>query len=353
MRSKAFEVRVDVILEVGGKRVADCRVAKLLLLVGRYGSILAASRVLGIPYSRAWEALVRAERALGEKLVEVRRGGRGGGGARLTEAGRELLEEYLEVYRRVTGRELEVRSTGFTVPDLVYMGSHDPCVEILAGLLRGRGVGSVELSWIGSGIGLAALAVGEADVAGLHLLDPASGEYNKPYIGRYWLEGEVALVRGYYREVGFITREPLSYEEVVEGLVSGGLRLVNRQRGSGTRILLEHVLAGELGRRGLKPSAMRGVPGFENVVSTHTEVARAVASGEADVGMGIRWAAVQYGLYFTRVRWEAFDFAIPRQRLGRGAVKAFLEALKSRDFREQVGRLPGYEVPSDIGEEVL
>ncbi len=353
MVEKNFSVKVDVIFELDGRRVLDLKTAKLLLLIDRYGSILAASKSLGIPYSRAWEALVRAERLLGERLVEVRRGGKGGGGAKLTNLGRKLLEDYVEAYRRVTGRDLEVQGVEFVVPDLTYMGSHDPGVEILAGILRKGGVKYVELSWVGSGVGLAALALGEADVVGTHLLDPETGEYNRPYIRRYWLEMKVSLIRGYCREVGFMTREPMTYEEVIESLLRGELKVINRQRGSGTRVLFEYVLSKEAKARGRDPEeVMRSIPGFDSEVRTHTEVASAVAGGEADVGLGIKWAATQYGLHFISVKLENFDFVVLKDRHGKEAVNAFIEALKTKEFKQQLSKLQGYVVPEDIGEEI-
>ncbi len=347
-------VRVDVVLEIDGRPVIDSRTAAILALVEKHGSLLAAARILGIPYSRTWEAIVRAERAIGFRLIEAKRGGRGGGGARLTQDGKKVLEEYMRVYRRVTGREFVVEKPLGGLPDLVYMGSHDPGVEILGGIIRKMGVEHIELSWTGSGLGLAALALGEADLAGIHLLDPETGEYNNPYIKRHWLEGKVALVRGYDREIGFMTRSPMTLEEVLDGLVRGELKLVNRQRGAGTRVLLDTILEKHARKLGIDPETLpRRIRGYEREVETHLDVARMVASGEADVGLGIRWAASHYGLYFTRVTWENFDFVIPLHRMEREPVKKALEALVSKEFRKQLGRLEGYRVPSDIGTRIM
>jgi len=354
MHCENYKVRIDIAIEVDGKKIIDSKIAKLLLLIDRYGSILAASRVLEMPYSRAWEALMKAERALKKPLVETKRGGRGGGGARLTSVGRRLLKEYTKVYRKIVGKDLEVQDISFIIPSLVYMGSHDPNIEVLAGLLREKGITSMELSWLGSGIGLAALALGEADVVGIHLLDPESGEYNKPYIKRYWLENDVILIRGYCREIGFITRNPTTYDEVIRDLIENKSKLVNRQKGSGTRVLLEHVLDVELRKMGLDSEKLVGtILGPAKEVRTHTEVAKAIVSREADVGMGIKWAAVQYGLHFIHVKWENFDFAIPKHKYGKEEVEKFLEVLRSGEFREKLSKLPGYRIPRNLGERIL
>ncbi len=346
-----FKARVEVQLEVDGKTIIDSRVAKLLYLIEKYGSLLAASKLLGIPYSRAWESIVKVERDLGRRVIEARRGGRGGGGAVLTEYGKLILEEYIRAYRRILGRNFNVYAGEYEIPSILYVGSHDPGVEILARLLRDSGVESIELSWVGSGLGLSAIALGEADVAGVHLYDPSNDTYNVSFIKKYWLEGKVCLVKGYYREIGFITTRKMSIDEIIDGLFDGRLRIINRQKGSGTRALLEYILEKEAIKRGLNyKSIVRRIKGFDIEAETHTEVARRIASGEADVGFGIKWAASQYNLEFNLVKLEEFDFVVPKTRFGKKEVKLFLEKLGSREFAEKLNNLPGYRIPGCIGE---
>ncbi len=337
-----------LILEVDGSKVVGEDLARLLLLIDRGGSILSASRILKIAYSRAWEAIARAERLLGVRLVEPRRGGRSGGGARLTAAGRKLLELYLEEYRRLLGRRLAVEEARIEAPELVYAGSNDLLLEHVFGLMRARGVGSIEVAWIGSAGGLSLLMLGEADLAGIHLYDPETGEYNAPYISRYWLENRVVLVRGYERELGFASRK--AFEDPVEAIVSGRAKLINRNLGSGTRVRLDCLLkerSAELG----KPFSelIRSIRGYGEEVKTHLDVVRAIASGRADIGLTIRWMAEKYGLNFKPIGWEKFDFAIPVESLKRKPVKAFLKALASEELRGLVKGLSGYRIGNDSG----
>jgi len=99
----------------------------------------------------------------------------------------------------------------------------------------------VSVSWTGSSIGLAALALGEADISGIHILDQETGSYNIPILDRHWRGQGLVLVRGYLREIGFVTRVELSYEDIVDGILRGDLIVVNRQPGAGARILFETI----------------------------------------------------------------------------------------------------------------
>jgi len=352
--SRSYSVRVRMELLVDGA-VIDEDTARLLMLIERYGSILRAARSLGMAYSRAWERISKIERSLGAKIVEAKRGGRGGGGARLTPLGREIVERFLEEYRRLFGHGLE---EGATVPRLfehrpVYAGSHDIAIEKLLGRMRSAGF-EVEIHWIGSVRGLASIMLDEAWIAGVHILDEGSGQYNEPIISRLGVSTRIALFRGYERLQGFAARRPMTLSEIGEGLLRGELRLVNRCWGSGTRILLDHFLKRECSRLGLDPREIpKRVRGYGDEVSTHIEVAQRIASGEADVGLTIEWAARAYGLHFVPLRWERFDIAIHVERLGTDFVKRFLEELKSREFAEELKRLPGYRVPPSMGERVI
>ncbi len=347
---KDIQTQIRVELVRGLDVVVDEDLARLLLLIDRLGSILRASRALGIPYSRAWERIARAERVLGEKLVVVRRGGRGGGGASLTDLGRELVARYLMEYKRVTGRNLELPKLGETeISIAVYAGSHDLALERLVGILRERGT-LLEVHWLGSARGIAALMLGEADVVGMHILDPQSGEYNLTYLKSVGLRGRVALVRGYERLQGFVTRRPMELDEIVRGLLRGELTLVNRCFGSGTRILLDYVLETWAKRMGIDPASIpRRVRGYDREAMTHIEVAESVAKGEADVGITIAAAARLHGLSFTPITWERFDFAIPVEKLSTPTIVKFIDALKSDYFLRVLESLEGYRSLPETG----
>ena len=227
------------------------------------------------------------------------------------------------------------------------MGSHDLLLERLLRDLELDGY-RVEEHWIGSYGGLLSLMMGDADVAGIHLLDPATMEYNAPVVREMFPAGEVALVRGYEREVGWVFRKETDFHE--EGLLRGEFALANRNRGSGTRILIDRLLSKLAAESGVRPvDIRRSVRGYGREYSTHTATCRAVAEGRADVTVSIRPVAALYGLEFRTIGWERYDFV-----LREGAPKKPIEALL-RLIRGLPGKIsiPGYRIPEDAGQRVL
>ena len=191
----------------------------------------------------------------------------------------------------------------------------------------------VKTLWVGSQGGLAAAARGECDVAGVHLLDPATDTYNTPF-----LPAGVRLVRGYDRMQGVVFRpgDPRfegrpAPEALAEAARDPACLMVNRNRGSGTRVLLDALLAG------------RRPAGSAVEVRSHNAVAAAVAQGRADWGVAIAPVARAYGLGFTPLRAERYDFAIPADRWDRPAVVAFRAVLAEADTRRALADL-GFDV---------
>lgn len=216
-------------------------------------------------------------------------------------------------------------------------------------MMRRRGVEFIEIAWIGSSGGLSSLMLGEADFAGIHLYDEETGQYNVSFISRYWLEGKVALVRGYERELGFAYKSEI--RDPLKALVKGEAKLVNRNLGSGTRVYLDYLLRREADALGISfRDLVKRIKGYENEVSTHLDVAKAIALGRADVGLTLRWVAARHGLKFKPVRWESFDFAASLEKLGKKPLKAFLESLRSEELRETAEKIQGYRLPPDLGE---
>ena len=215
---------------------------------------------------------------------------------------------------------------------IVAIGSHDPVLDLAASLLRARDPAQTLVSGpVGSLGGLVALRDGLCHLAGCHLLDSGTGEYTLPWIERVLPGVEVEVIRLVHRDQGLIVAagNPLG----VRGLRDlPGLRYVNRQRGAGTRVLLDH----ELERAGIDPAA---VAGYEREVPTHLAVAAAVAAGRADAGLGVMAAARAFGLGFVHVAREPFDLVL---KPGEPAAAPLLTLIEGQDFRAQVEAMGGY-----------
>lgn len=219
---------------------------------------------------------------------------------------------------------------------LRFAGSHEPALDFLWALAGRTAPGlRVESEVVGSLWGLTALERGEADLAGSHLFDPESSEYTVPWVRSILPGRRVTVLRVASREQGIIHREDQPVRSV-EQLADGSLRLINRQRGSGTRVLLDH----ELRRLGTSTSAVRG---YEHEVTTHSAVAAAVASGAADAGLGVLSAARAFGLAFTPVASERYDLVALSETVHSGRLGPILTALQSDEFRVLLDSLGGYD----------
>lgn len=342
---------MELKLVLDGNVVLDELSAKLLFLINRYGSILSASRALGLSYSSAWDMLTRIENILGKRIVEKHRGAKGG--ARLTSVGLNLLERYISAYKKYFHKEFSVEiplKPEASQKIYVYAGSHDIVISYLASLLRYKGY-IVEVHWIGSLKGLSSIILGESDFSGTHLLDPNTGEYNVSFIKKYGGSTSLALVRGWLRSIGFITRSRISFEEIIEKLLNGSFRLINRNEGSGSRQLLEYILRLEAKKRNTRIDIIRSrIREYNNTAYTHYEVAEQVSTGKADVGIGIEWVARAYNLYFNHIKWENFDIIVRREKIEDKFYKDLIETIKSKEFIENIKSMPGYNVPENIGE---
>ncbi|MDE0328001.1 MAG: molybdopterin biosynthesis protein [Anaerolineaceae bacterium] len=225
---------------------------------------------------------------------------------------------------------------------LLAQGSHDPLLDLLAQWLAQRGRRLVSAN-VGSLGGLVALRRAESHLAGTHLLDEVSGEYNVAAVGQWLPQEALRLVTFAHREQGLIVAR--GNPRSVRGLQDlPRLRYVNRQRGSGTRVLLDY----ELRRLGI---ASADIEGHDREVYTHLAVAAAVASGVADCGLGLRRAAQALELDFVPVGEERFDLCIPERHLALAGMQALLELLADGRFRAALGCEPGYDARA-TGQEV-
>ncbi|MCC7104776.1 MAG: GntR family transcriptional regulator [Chloroflexi bacterium] len=224
---------------------------------------------------------------------------------------------------------------------LTFAGSHDLTIDLLAARLQRRDPPVwLHASYEGSLAGLTAVARGEAHLAGCHLLDEESGEYNLPFVARMLAPRSAVLVMVASREQGLIVAadDPKRVHRI-EDLARPDVVLAARQSGSGTHALLQH----ELRRRGI---AFEQIRTDGRTYTTHLAVASAVADGAADCGLGVRAAALAYGLAFHPVAVEPYELVVPRESLDEPGVVALLEMLSDESFRRTIGELGGYTVSS-------
>jgi putative molybdopterin biosynthesis protein len=232
-----------------------------------------------------------------------------------------------------------LRSLDEIARTIVAIGSHDLVLDLAASALRADDpLVTLASSNVGSLGGLVALRDGLCHIAGSHLLDIASGEYTLPYVDRVFGSSapDVAVVRLVHREQGLMVApgNPLRLGGI-EDLTRPGVRYVNRQRGAGTRVLLDHRLA-ELG---IPPDA---ISGYAREEPTHLAVAAAIAAGRGDAGLGITAAARAFGLDLVPVTWEPYDLVVTPGALGSPLLKPLWALLHSDQFQAAVTGLGGY-----------
>jgi putative molybdopterin biosynthesis protein len=221
--------------------------------------------------------------------------------------------------------------------ELRFVGSHDPSVELLADRLAARRP-PVQLvtRFVGSLEGLMALAHGEANLAGCHLLDAETGEYNLPFVKRILPGRPLLLITLATRQQGFMWRAGTLLRADLETIARRRLRLANRQPGSGTRVLLDHLLR----RAGISP---RRIAGYDSALPTHLAVAQAVAARQADVALGIKAAARAQGLDFHAVRSERYELVIPAGLAASWEIRALRAEVARRPLARLAAALEGYD----------
>jgi putative molybdopterin biosynthesis protein len=228
---------------------------------------------------------------------------------------------------------------------IVCIGSHDMSLDVLAQFISQYDRRLVSAN-VGSLGGLIALRRGEAHFAGAHLLDPLSGDYNTRYIRQYLPEGGVMLMTWVGREQGLFVK-PGNPKRILslEDLRQEDIHFVNRQKGAGTRILLDY----HLDRLGI---SSRMIQGYEQEEFTHLAIAAAVASGKADCGLGVTAAAKALDLDFIPLFNERYDLVIPCQYVNSPLLSPIFKLVEDREFRQAVAALPGYDI-SSMGKIIL
>lgn len=234
---------------------------------------------------------------------------------------------------RLLNGEEKLRNT------LVVIGSHDPLLDELADMLHtDERKLYMSSSHVGSMGGIMAMRRGESHAAGCHLLDTETGEYNIAFLRKYFPKRDVHLIRCVGRQQGLMLAKGNPFRITdFEDIARDNIRYVNRQKGSGTRILTDYLC---------KTHGMNSekIYGYEREELTHTSVAAQIASGSADAGMGIYSAAQLYGLDFLPICIEEYDLLIPDHAWETPMVKRLLETMKSEAFKKRLLSMGGYTI---------
>ncbi len=317
------------------------RLLALLAAIAHSGSIAQAARDNDLSYRHAWGLVQQAERLLGMALLERGRGR----GSRLTQAGERLawsdaritarLQPLLASLASELAGELGRGSPEALLPVRLH-ASHGFAVAALHEQLQHRGL-AVDIRYRNSLEAVAALANGDCDLAGFHV---PLGRFERAAAQRYreWLQpNEHALVQLAVRTQGLFVApgNPLGVRDLSD-LARPELRFVNRPAGSGTRMLTDLMLA-DLGL------PTERINGYRTTELTHAAVAAFVASGMADVGLGVQTAAHRFGLHFIPLLKERYFFAVHRRHLDGPRLQAILQVLQAKAFRAQVASLKGYD----------
>jgi putative molybdopterin biosynthesis protein len=238
------------------------------------------------------------------------------------------IDQHTEILDAGATVSVQLLSQSLEPADLVIIGSHCVGLDLLIGRLMREGLRTKSL-YVGSMGGLAVAKRGECDIAGVHLLDPATGEYNRPL-----LTAGLSLVPGYGRLQGIVHRrgdarfEGMQADAAIAAAAQAAdCVMVNRNAGSGTRIIIDRMLGAA------RPS------GYGVQTKSHNAVAAAVAQGRADWGVAIDTVARQYGLGFLPVQEERYDFVVPTARVEFPAVRAFCALLQDAGVRAELRTL--------------
>ena len=247
---------------------------------------------------------------------------------------RKLIDDWIEQSAvRPASREIRHEQRSF----LLAAGSDDPSLGVLRELFEQQTKpASFFLNTVGSSGGLAALRDGVADLATSHILDPATGEYNLPFV-KNLLGAKAVVVQLFHRQLGLVVSpgNPMRLRAITD-LARPKVRIVNRQTGSGTRLYLDHALAR------LKINS-RKLNGYETSVATHLEVGLRVLRGEVDAGLATMTTSRMLGLDFVSLARERFDAVIPTERFFSPGIQMLLSVVGSREFRGCLEAMGGYD----------
>lgn len=321
----------------------------LLSAIHRTGSVAQTAQFLGMSYRHVWGSLKKWEEELGSQLIVWERGKR----ARLSGFGEKLLFAEQRAKARVMPQiesligEME-REFAFAFDPgahvIPLMASHDLALTRLKDFLARDAKVHLDLQFRGSMECVAALSRGECLLAGFHVSeDRARGTLTQKAFKKLLKPGKHKLINFLGRQQGLMVRKsnPKNIRSL-QDLRQAGVRFINREPGSGTRLEIEQLLA----RERIDPAT---IVGYDRVETTHLSVAAAIASGEADAGFGIHAAAAQFDLEFIPLLREQYYLACMKETLDDPAIVTLLDCLKSTRWQGALHNLPGYDTNS-IGE---
>ena len=250
---------------------------------------------------------------------------------------RNLIDQWIELTAQKGLEQARVKSRRIEGA-LLASGSNDPILDMLQTFMKKSYPEFYIFSAnTGSTDGLKALNLGYTDIAWSHLFYPKTGEYNIPFLPTYLPAVKPIVVNLFYRDLGFIVAPKNPFHiEGFEDLSQKDLKFINRQKGSGTRLLLDHHL------KRLRISASK-IEGYEKEVYTHFEIGLSILSKEADVGIATITVSKLLGLPFIPIVRESFDMLLDQSTFFERGVQAFIEILNSKEFRTRVERLGSYD----------
>jgi putative molybdopterin biosynthesis protein len=220
---------------------------------------------------------------------------------------------------------------------LLAAGSNDPVLDmLLTAIKKDHPAFNIFSANTGSVSGLETLNTGLTDIAFSHLFDPQTGDYNTPYLKQYCPDHHPVVVNLFYRQIGFlIAKSQANIFQGWESLTNKKIRFINRQKGSGIRIMLDYELKN-------REIACGDIPGYDNEVYTHFEVGLSLISGEADVGIASAVVAKILDLNFQPLVSERFDMILDKNTFFQPAIQAFIETLQSEQFKNRVEKIGNY-----------
>ena len=250
---------------------------------------------------------------------------------------RDIIDEWIRTSAQKDIHVMKTRAKGHRGA-LLASGSNDPVLNILFTYMKNIYPDfHIYTSATGSTEGLHLLMQKETDIAWCHLFDPQSGGYNIPQVAEMFRDMDVAVVHLFYRELGFVV-SPKSEKTIktIQDLAVPGVRFINRQKGSGTRLLLDY----NLGKAGIDPA---NIQGYGDEVYTHMEVGLSLLSGEYDVGIASVAISRLLGLKFAPLVRESFDMVLLQKTFFDKWVQALIEVLGTEQFRKKVEPLGSYD----------